>query len=362
MPDLRGAVLAVGVAVAASAIATLSDSPGVVGAAAAIAFATLVQQYAALVFAHIARGREAFVGAPIGIATALGLIAYGLAGGPRSLIIALACWCITECTWTVLVRGYVLWRFDRSLVRAPILPPLYGRARWRRLGEGLASSRDTAFWGLVVARPIARAMLQVVAEQRWITPNRVTAVSIVACFGAAALIAFGGSVPLAVALIALRSILDSVDGQLARYRACGSDHGSYIDKVSDLYCWGALFAALAIRAYAAEPSQTMLLLPLASAITLALFGFALWLARALVPSQPLVAPPARLGVGAWAKSLWRIVLFEEPDFYVWIALAVATARYDIFVPFIAGAYALRALALVVVRAGIVRAFGKESPA
>ncbi|MDQ3340158.1 MAG: CDP-alcohol phosphatidyltransferase family protein [Myxococcota bacterium] len=360
--SLVDGIEALGVAAVGITIAATSGSPSVICACAAIAFAAVVQQYATLVYAHITRRRDALVGAPMGLAVLGGVVVYLLLGRPPAVVIALAAWAIVECVWSSLVRGYTIAHTDRSLVRPPVLPKLEGRARWLRLGEGLASSRDPAFWGLVVARPIARIVLQLVVEQRWITPNRITLASIACCFGAAALIATGGSIALAIVLVGVRSVLDSMDGQLARYRACGSNFGSYLDKVSDLFAWGALLAALGVRAYAHTPSKVMLLLPLAAAILLAISAFSLWLARSLVPTTPSTTPHARLGGTAWAKSLWRIVLFEEPDFYLWIALALATARYDVFVPFIAAAYAARALGVVVHRALGWLSLGKESPA
>jgi phosphatidylglycerophosphate synthase len=354
---------AVGVAAVGVTIATASSAPSVIVAAGAIAFAAIVQQYATLVYTHIARRRDALVGAPMSLAVLGGIAVYLLLGRPTAVIIALAAWAIVECVWSSLVRGHTIAQTDRLLVQPPVLPRLDGRARWRRLGEGLASSRDPAFWGLVVARPIARALLYVVAEQRWITPNRITVASTACCFGAAALIATGSSIALAIVLVGVRSVLDSMDGQLARYRACGSNFGSYFDKVSDLFAWGALLAALGIRAYAHTPSRVMLVLPLVAAILLAISGFSLWLARSLAaPTPPSPAPNLELGAAAWAKSLWRIVLFEEPDFYLWIAIALATARYDVFVPFIAAAYAARALGVVVHRALGWLSLGKESPA
>jgi phosphatidylglycerophosphate synthase len=353
------AIVAVLVAMVGITVAATSASPLVIGAGAAIAFAAIVQQYAALVFAHVAGRRDAFVAAPLGYIALGGLAAFFATGQPPLLLVGVACWALVDCTWSAIVRGITIGQADRARV-CTVLLPLAGRARWRRLGEGLAASRDTAFWGLVVARPIARAVLQLVAEQRWITPNRITVASLACASGAAVAIATDGSVVLALALIGARSVLDSLDGQLARYRACGTDLGSYLDKVSDLFAWGALFAALGIRGYAATARTSMLLLPLVAALVLALGGFALWLARALAPRIAPVTAPARLGLRAWLAALPRIVLFEEPDSYFWIALAVATARYDVFIPLIAGAHVVRALVLAISRAGSRLFVGKES--
>ena len=360
--SLVDGVEAIGVAAVGVTVAAASSDPLAILAAVAIAFAAITQQYAALVYAHIARRRDALVGAPLGLSALGGFVAFLVLGRPTLLLAALGAWAMIECVWSAIVRGHAIATADRVLVRPPRLPPLTGRARWLRLGEGLAAARDSAFWGIVVARPIARAILQVVAEQRWLTPNRVTVASLACCFGAAGVIAAGGSAVLAIVLIGIRSVLDSMDGQLARYRACGSNFGSYLDKVSDLFAWGALLAALGIRAYAASPTTPMLLLPCIGAILLATCGFALWLSRALAPSTAAPVRPTQLGFAAWAKSLWRIVLFEEPDFYLWIAHAIATAQYDLFVPFIAGGYAARALVVTVHRASGWLLAGKESPA
>lgn len=352
------AIVAVAVAVVAIMVAATSTSPRVIGAGCAIAFAALVQQYAALVFAHITR-REALVHAPLGYLALAGLAAFLVLGRPPLLLVAVACWALVDAAWSAIVRGIAIAQADRTLVATPA-PPATGRARWRRLGDGLAASRDPAFWGLVVARPLARVLLQLVAELRWITPNRITVASLACAFGAAATIAAGGSFAIALVLIFVRSVLDSVDGQLARYRGCGSNLGSYLDKVSDLFAWGALYGALGLRAFAATSQTAMLLLPLVAALVLALGAVALWLSRALAPRIAPVPVPAKLGVRAWLAALPRIVLFEEPDFYLWIALAVATAHYDLFVSLIAVAHVARALVLAIARAAGRLFVGKES--
>jgi hypothetical protein len=45
-----------------------------------------------------------------------------------------------------------------------------------------------------------------------------------------------------------------------------------------------------------------------------------------------------------------ILRFEEPDFYLWISLAVATGRFDVFVPLIAAGHAARSLVLALAHA------------
>lgn len=330
----------IGVAMVAAVIAVSAHEPAAVGAAAGLGIALLAREYAILV-----------AGVPPGARPVLiegGIVAYLVHGRPLELLVALAAVALAWALVAAISGGLAASRRDKpSLTRTPFLA---GRARWQRLGDGLRAARDPAFWGLVVARPAARALLFPLAEQRWLTPNLVTSISVVCCFAAAALIATGTATVLAIVLVFLRSVLDSMDGQLARYRAAGSQLGSFVDKVSDQFCWAALYAALAVRAFVATDSRAMLLLPLATGMWFALSSTALWLARALAPSAPSSggASPA-----PWARSLWRIVLFEEPDFYLWISLAVITARFDVFVPLIAAGHAARGLVLALARAGSV---------
>ena len=331
---------AIGVAAVAIAIAATAPAPGTIVAAAGIAFGLLAREYASLVSAEPPGARPVLIEG--------GLVAFLVHGRPAGLLVALAVLAVAWALATAVMGGLAAARRDRP--PSPRTQVLHGRARWRRLGDGLRAARDPAFWGLVIARPAARVLLFPLAEQRWLTPNLVTAVSVACCVGAAALIATGTATVLAIALVFARSVLDSMDGQLARYQEAGSQLGSFVDKVSDQFCWGMLYAALALRAFDATGSRAMLLLPLVAGLWFALSSTALWLARAL-------APPAASAAGAppapWARSLWRIVLFEEPDFYLWISLAVITARFDIFVPLIAAGHAARGLVLALARAGSV---------
>src|SRR5688500_15975098 len=62
--------------------AAVSSSSAAIAGGAMIAFAAIVQQYCALVYASIAKRNEALVGAPRGFAATLGILAYVLLGSP----------------------------------------------------------------------------------------------------------------------------------------------------------------------------------------------------------------------------------------------------------------------------------------
>ncbi len=363
----RGRALEVGCGAAVVLAAGASSGTAIlVVAAAGLAFATLLEEYAAAVFRGIvaaaAVGTE-LIGRP--------LVSVGLLRGAPPVVIAVflasgrgppvrgaaAGGAIAGRVWPTLARGRAIHRLDGSRGAAAPQAPRSGRARWRHLGDALAAARDDAFWGLCVARPLARLTLMGTAERRWLTPNRITAASIVVCFAAAALLLAddgAAATAIAIALIGVRSVLDSMDGQLARYRGASSLLGSFVDKVSDLFCWGALYGAVAARAHQTEPSVWSLLVPLGGAVLLAFQGVTMWLTReAAPPRSASVSPAGAVGVAAWARSLWRVVLFEEPDFYLWIALAVATGRYDLFMLVVAASYGIRCAFFSVRRAHAV---------
>jgi phosphatidylglycerophosphate synthase len=86
-----------------------------------------------------------------------------------------------------------------------------------------------------VIRPIAHQFVRFFYHTR-ITPNQVTAASIVAGVAAAAVYGLAGPayIPLAGLLVTLKDILDSADGQLARAKGMFSRYGRFLDSVGDL--------------------------------------------------------------------------------------------------------------------------------
>jgi phosphatidylglycerophosphate synthase len=282
------------------------------------------------------------------------LAAYLLAGRPIELLWIIAVWFGAGLLFVSLLRGRVMWQIEAGVVRPPpSREPLDGSARWARLRAGLEAARDDAFWGLVVARPLAAVALYPIADIRWLTPNVVTVISIACCLVAGALGAMSGTslAVIAVALIFCRSVLDSLDGQLARYRALSSHFGGYFDKASDAFGWAALYAAAAASGYAATRAPWALLVPLVGVTALSFQGITYWLDRDLRTPGTLSQPTGRspLSIAGWLRNLWRIVLFEEPDYYLWISLGLLTGLWEEVGWLIGLPYSLRVTALSIRR-------------
>ncbi len=101
--------------------------------------------------------------------------------------------------------------------------------------DRIRNYQSQEFWAILFARPAAILLLLVVADWRWITPNRLTIASFVLTLATAWLIAFGDQPEHVAAAVSinLAQVLDNADGTLARYRRAGTSFGSYLDKMCD---------------------------------------------------------------------------------------------------------------------------------
>jgi phosphatidylglycerophosphate synthase len=173
----------------------------------------------------------------------------------------------------------------------------------------------------VFATPVAYRLLLVVADWRWITPNRLTLLSLATALVACFLITTGEEIRLlvAAAVIQISYILDCMDGQLARYRNASSRFGAFADKWSDYVKFPAILLALTIDAFHHDPSLTPVI-----------FGFAAVLSVGYLPYLKLLAS-SELGIAPWsvlskpdfASRNLRFFLFEEAQWYLAVSVCLA---------------------------------------
>jgi phosphatidylglycerophosphate synthase len=139
---------------------------------------------------------------------------------------------------------------------------------------------------------------------------------------------------------------------LARYRKLSSHFGGYFDKVTDSFGWAALYGAAAVAGLAATDDAWVAIVPLAGVTGLGFQGITYWLERDLLPpSAPVPLTPRRspLTLVGWLSNWWRLALFEEPDYYVWISVALLSHRFRELSVVIAVTFGLRVTALSLVR-------------
>ena len=122
-------------------------------------------------------------------------------------------------------------------------------AKFERLWA--TKNKDDEWWSSFVTSPIAIALNMVVVDWPFLTPNRITVLSMLAAIVASLLIVKGGfySFLWAVIFLHLSHIFDCMDGQMAKYRGISSAFGSYFDKVTDQLKVFLFFGAASYAAY-----------------------------------------------------------------------------------------------------------------
>jgi len=259
--------------------------------------------------------------------------------------------------------------------------------RYRRL----CNRRGNDAWSILFGYPLARLALVWLESWKALRPTHITLASIAARAAGAWLVAFAGDgLILAVALLQLGQVLDSMDGTLARARGQHSALGAFLDRAGDALALGLLCAAVGWRAAGAPwmaaalgggflhllrgymhwaarglgapvdgsidggrpPGDAAVLGLLCAAVGWRaggaawmaaalgggflhlLRGYMHWAARGLAPCDAGERIDGARPDGEeprplreWLAGLPRLVLFNEADLYLWISIGALTGRW-----------------------------------
>ena len=211
-----------------------------------------------------------------------------------------------------------------------------------RLRSAQKPSRGTAAYGRYVNRPMGR-IVAASAHTVGMTPNGATLVSALLSASGIAVLALARPswlTGLAVAvLLAAGSVMDSVDGQLARLRSQRSVRGEWLDHTVDCVKTSSLHLAVAISWFRFPPvsSRAALLVPLLFAVVAAVTYFG-WIVMPYLREKAPTPPAARETAtqapeGRWRRWLilptdygflcWTFVLIGAPVVFFWVYLALA---------------------------------------
>ena len=123
-----------------------------------------------------------------------------------------------------------------------------------QVGDAVAATREPSF---LLAKPEKR-VLQAIARRlpRWVLPDDLTAIGVVASIGICAAYALSGGSSLwlwaASALLVLHWLGDSLDGTLARVRGIGRPrYGYYLDHLVDAFATAMIGIGLGLSPYMA---------------------------------------------------------------------------------------------------------------
>ena len=177
------------------------------------------------------------------------------------------------------------------------------------------------WWSRVFATPIAHFVLLGVADWRFITPNRLTALSFTLTVLTAILILFGSSKSLVVAGIVLQIayIIDCMDGQLARYRQTMSQMGSFLDKLSDYIKFPVVLLGLSITAHYHDGSSMASFM--FGMLSVFFIGYQSYL-KSLSLKELSIAPWAGLSGKDFLQRNLRFFLFEEAQWYLIVSVCL----------------------------------------
>lgn len=220
----------------------------------------------------------------------------------------------------------------------------------------------------LVIRPLTIGIMLVIADWKFLTPNRLTTVANLAKLAGAWLILVPEHPVLAVVCLQLGVIFDHLDGTMARYSRTFTKLGSFYDKVSDMITWSAIMLAAGWQTTRETGEAYYLVLASASALALATRGYMKWLYQAETErvrwlearpdpaaavakhTAPIVIKPPPVRTAAdWAKwfgaQLLNVLKFEEMDLWFYLSVAILIGHLDwvmwlMFVTQLAGMAAL----------------------
>ncbi len=245
--------------------------------------------------------------------------------------------------------------------------------------QRIRNFQSSEWYAALIVRPITILVMLVIADWRWLTPNRLTTAANLCKLGGAAMILDRELWIAAAVLLQLGVLFDHLDGTIARYRRTFTRLGSFYDKVSDMVTWTLIVLAAGWMVYLARGEAYYLLLACAGVTALNVCGYMKWLVQSETErvrwleakadpvaavarrTGPIViAPPPERTRRQWVmwfltmvSRVWRC---EEVDLWFWLGLALVIDRLDWFMWLFAVSQVANMLVMMVIRTrDIVRA-------
>jgi phosphatidylglycerophosphate synthase len=234
------------------------------------------------------------------------------------------------------------------------------KEKWMKL----RNYQSDDFWAMVFARPLTILFLLPIIDFKWVTPNRLTVLSVLSKLAGAYCLFFEhsytGSIMAAV-LLNLGLIIDNMDGTVARYRNCGTKFGFYFDKATDAVTLVLLFWGMGYRGLVNTGSLIDFIIPVLAVTGAFIASYSKWVSERVMMDMKISekfhngellswaesmekgfkwTPPPQRTVTDWikwlGKAFFSILFFNEVDIFFWAGLALLTGQYWIFTRFNSG--------------------------
>lgn len=195
------------------------------------------------------------------------------------------------------------------------------------------------WWTITFGDPISWIILGVIGDQKWVTPTGITWVSFFAKMIPAGLMVTIDRTAIIAAAILLQfgQVLDSMDGNLARYRGQASLKGGFLDRVLDGTGFIFVMAGFSWLVFQSGHEPYYLLMgPMTSAFYLVIC-YVYW--NIAYMEEKHIGRGHKIKPGNNVRSIvhipaWKYMLrgqkklfsFHQADFYFWIGLGLILER------------------------------------
>jgi phosphatidylglycerophosphate synthase len=221
----------------------------------------------------------------------------------------------------------------------------------------LRRKRYEDFWCIAVGGPIGNLVAAVLAEVPWVSANVATIASLVTRLVAYPFVAglLDGDL-LAAALLQVGSLLDVIDGALARERG-PSALGAFLDKTCDAICAFGLGAAVGWRVFAETGDPLAILAGSVLSACLLIRWYTYWVIRFMELQLRTAGPAAGEVAGVVAArhggsrlSVWLRPLYcGEADVYFWVSCALVVGFLPLALWVLAGVMVVWLVVVLVTR-------------
>ena len=205
------------------------------------------------------------------------------------------------------------------------------------------------WWTITFGDPISWIVLGVIGDVKWITPIGITWLSFLCKISPSILMLYSDSnlIILAAILLQIGQILDSMDGNLARYRKQTTLRGGFLDRILDGTGFIFVMSSFSWLTYQKVQEPYYLLLgPMAAAFYLVVC-YVYW--TTAYQEQKHIGKSKKVNPGSNAKAIyhistWKYILkgqkklfsIHQADFYFWVGLGLVLeiSEYIIWLLFI----------------------------
>ncbi len=212
------------------------------------------------------------------------------------------------------------------------------RSSFRERYRHTFNKRPEHGWCIIFGYPIGRLLVLLIAPVGWIRPNALTLLGFGCKMSAAAgLLSARSTAGLAASLALLQagSILDCMDGTLARLRGTSSEIGALADKVGDIVALFVLGAVVGVRACRESGEPLWIAVGCAGGFAHLLRVYTFWVMRFLTHERVdeaaltgLAPIPAWGEIGReWLRGWPHMLRFRESDQYFFVAVFVLAADF-----------------------------------